>query len=91
MQTELKVAQGIANAFSSRMVDIRRHTQTIAIACIVIGIAMPAMEIVPFSANGAGAALTAFGLSLIANDGLLALLAFLFTAATFILAAFGVM
>jgi hypothetical protein len=44
---------------------------------------MPAMELVPFSANGAGAALTAFGLSLIAHDGLLALLAFVFTAMTF--------
>lgn len=41
------------------------------------------MEFVPFSATGAGAALTAFGLALIAHDGLLALIAFLFTALTF--------
>ena len=54
----------------------------IAIACVVIAAATPAMELVPFSANGAGAALTAFGLSLVAHDGLLALLAFAFTAAT---------
>jgi hypothetical protein len=54
----------------------------IAIVCIVIAAATPAMEAVPFSANGAGAALTAFALSLIAHDGLLALLAFLFTAGT---------
>lgn len=60
----------------------------VAIGCIVIAAAMPAMELVPFSANGAGAALTAFGLSLIARDGLLALLAFLFTAATFGLAVY---
>jgi hypothetical protein len=38
------------------------------------------MEFVPFSANIAGAALTAFGLALIAHDGLLALLAFVLTA-----------
>lgn len=55
----------------------------IAIVCIVIAAAMPVMELVPFSANGAGAALTAFGLSLIAHDGLLSLLALVFTVATF--------
>ncbi len=54
----------------------------IAIVCVVIAAAMPVMELVPFSANGAGAALTAFGLSLIAHDGLLALLALMFTVAT---------
>ena len=43
---------------------------------------MPFMEVVPFSANLAGAALAAFGLALVARDGLLALIAFLITAAT---------
>ncbi len=33
------------------------------------------MELVPFSANGAGAVLTGFGLALIARDGLVALVA----------------
>jgi len=37
------------------------------------------MELVPFSANAAGAALTVFGLSLIARDGVLALIAFVLT------------
>lgn len=54
----------------------------IAVTCIAIAAAMPPMEVVPFSANGAGAALTAFGLALIARDGLLALLAFILTVAT---------
>lgn len=54
----------------------------IAITCLIIASAMPPMELVPFTANGAGAALTAFGLALIARDGLLALLAFIFTGAT---------
>lgn len=40
------------------------------------------MEAVPFRANIAGAAVTALGLSLIAHDGLQALLAFVFTAIT---------
>ena len=43
---------------------------------------MPVMEVIPFSASGAGAALTAFGLALIARDGLMALLALIFTVAT---------
>ena len=53
----------------------------IAAGCIVVALAMPVMEVVPFSANLAGIALTAFGLSVIAHDGLLALVAFAATAA----------
>jgi hypothetical protein len=55
----------------------------IAAACAAIALLTPAMELVPFSANGAGAALAAFGLALTARDGLLALLAYLFMAVTF--------
>lgn len=55
----------------------------IAVTSILIAAAMPPMEFVPFSANGAGAALTAFGLALIADDGLLVLLSLLITAVTF--------
>lgn len=54
----------------------------VAGTCLLIAAAMPVMEVVPFSANGAGAALTAFGLSIIAHDGLLAIIAFIFTAIT---------
>lgn len=54
----------------------------VAAVCIVIALSMPPMEVVPFTANGAGLALTLFGLSLMASDGLLALLAFLSTAVT---------
>ena len=55
----------------------------IAVFCVVIAAGMPAMELVPFSATTAGAALIVFGLSLIANDGLLALLAMVFTGLAF--------
>ena len=55
----------------------------VAVACILIAAAMPPMEFVPFSANGAGVALTLFGLGLIAHDGLLALLGLVITAGTF--------
>lgn len=60
----------------------------IAVVCVMIAAAMPLMEVVPFSANGAGAALTAFGLSLVAHDGLLAVVALLFSAATLGLVAY---
>ena len=40
---------------------------------MVVALAMLGMEVVPFSANLAGIALTAFGLAVVAHDGLLAL------------------
>lgn len=54
----------------------------IAIICLTIAAAMPLMELVPFSANGAGIALTAFGLALIARDGLWSLVAIVSILAT---------
>jgi hypothetical protein len=65
--------------------------RVIAVVCILIAAAMPVMELVPFSANGAGAALAAFGLSIIGHDGLLALLAFTFTAGTMAVVGFNVL
>jgi hypothetical protein len=55
-----------------------------AAMCALIAVAMPFMEFVPFSANGAGAALTAHGLGLVTRDGLVMLLAFAITVATFV-------
>lgn len=66
----------------------RTAANAIAIVCMVIAAGIPVMEFVPFSATGAGVALTAFGLSLIARDGFLALLAFVFTTLTCALVAF---
>ena len=59
----------------------------VALVCALIAVVMPLTEVVPFSANLAGAVLTIFGLSLIARDGLLALIAFILTATTAGLAA----
>ncbi|MCL7943356.1 exopolysaccharide biosynthesis protein [Marinobacter sp. ATCH36] len=53
-----------------------------AIICMAVAMAMPLMEVVPFSANGGGAALMAFGLAIVARDGLLAILAVSFTLGT---------
>lgn len=61
----------------------RTGTYVIAAICAVIALALPAMEIVPFSATIAGMALAAFGLALVAHDGALALFAFAVTAFIF--------
>lgn len=63
----------------------------VAGACIAIAMAMPPMEFVPFSANGAGAALTAFGLALLARDGVIALIALTITVLTFAAVAYGLL
>lgn len=57
----------------------------IGVASIAIAAATPLMEVVPFSANVAGLAITAYGLSLIAADGLIALLAIAFSVGAFTL------
>lgn len=48
--------------------------RTIAAVCLLIGAAMPLLEFIPFSATVAGILLTLLSLTLIARDGLLALL-----------------
>lgn len=55
-------------------------TYGIAVMCILIAATMPPLELLPFMASTAGAALSAYGLALIAHDGLLALIAFVLTA-----------
>lgn len=54
----------------------------VALTCLLIALAMPPMEVVPFTANGAGLALSLFGLALLANDGLMALLGYTLTGGT---------
>jgi hypothetical protein len=53
--------------------------QLILAVCILTSCATPFMELVPLSANVAGAALMAFGLALIANDGVFALVGYAIT------------
>lgn len=50
----------------------------IAIVCFLIAATMPPLELLPFAASAAGAALTLFGVSLIAHDGLVAAFALIF-------------
>jgi len=53
----------------------------IATICVFLATMMPLMELIPFSSSLAGIALCAFGLSLLAYDGVLSLVAYLMTAA----------
>lgn len=50
-------------------------------SALLVALVMPVLEFIPFSATLAGAALTAFGLSLIARDGYLAIFSLAATAA----------
>ncbi|MGM0913290.1 MAG: exopolysaccharide biosynthesis protein [Pseudomonadota bacterium] len=63
----------------------------VALICLVIALAMPPMEFIPFSANGAGLALTLFGLALLADDGLFALAGYLLTGGTLAIVVVSVM
>jgi len=53
-----------------------------AVVCLLIALAMPPMEFIPFSANGAGLALALLGLGLVARDGVVLLLGFALLGAT---------
>ncbi len=50
-----------------------------ALACFVLALAMPPMELIPLTVNIAGVALTLFGLAIMARDGLLSIIAFVIT------------
>ena len=84
-----KPARGIDRILKPRLPFLvhRGGSFGIAALCVVVGLCMPIMELVPFSSSAAGLALLALGLSLVAHDGLLALLAFVIFAATFTLIA----
>lgn len=53
-----------------------------ALICMLVAAAMPAMELVPFSANGGALALMLFGMAMVVEDGALAVLAMVFTGGT---------
>lgn len=53
-----------------------------ALIGLAIALLMPAMEFIPFSATGAGMALSMLGLAILEDDGLFVLLALLFIATT---------
>lgn len=84
-------ARWIDRLLKSRLTRLTRPPAHIAVAltCLLIALAMPPMEVVPFTANGAGLALTLFALALLAQDGLMALLGYLLTFGTLALVIVG--
>lgn len=67
----------------------KKATYVIAIACTVLALTLPVTEFVPLSSNGVSLGLVAFGISLVAGDGLMALLGFVISAATLTLIIIG--
>ncbi|MFP4639258.1 MAG: exopolysaccharide biosynthesis protein [Guyparkeria sp.] len=47
----------------------------IALTCVMLGLMMPVMEVVPFSATAAGLSVVLFGLAMVSFDGVFVLLA----------------
>lgn len=64
---------------------------TLVVLCLAIAAAIPPMELVPFSANGAGIALTLFGIALLTRDGVVASVAAAVVVGTFCLVVFGLL
>jgi hypothetical protein len=60
----------------------KKATYAIAVACTVLALTLPVTEFVPLSTNGISIGLVAFGISLVAGDGLMALLGFVISMGT---------
>lgn len=77
-------AKGIDYVLRSRLTFLTKGAgiRLIALYSVAIALMMPPMELVPFSAIGAGVALTLFGLALLAHDGLVALIGLLIATVT---------
>ncbi|MDR5897826.1 exopolysaccharide biosynthesis protein [Halomonas vilamensis] len=72
-----KPARGIDRFLKPRLTFLVNNGGSYGIAslCVVIGLFMPFMELLPFSSSTAGLALLLLGLALVVHDGLLVLLA----------------
>ena len=67
-----------------------RANYVVAIVCTILALVAPITEFVPLSGIGVGAAMLSFGISLIARDGLMALIGFGVSAVTTSLAMMGI-
>ncbi len=91
LEKTLKFVQGPArftDRFTRRRLEFfvsQTSTRAIGAATLGVALVMPVLELIPFSANLAGIALCAFGVALIARDGLFALISLLTTAGVFVL------
>ncbi|RFA26402.1 hypothetical protein CAI21_17105 [Alkalilimnicola ehrlichii] len=66
-------------------------SHVVAVACTLIAVIMPPLELIPFANVVTASAISAFGLALVAYDGVLAVLAFLLTGVSFYLLVSGLL
>lgn len=74
----MPVARFVDRFTGRRLVWLTRkpYSYLIAAACVLIALVMPPLEVIIFANVLTAAAITAFGLALVADDGLLAAIAF---------------
>lgn len=79
-----KPAQWIDRVVKERLeaLTIPKSTYAIAVACTVMALPLPLTELVPLSTNLLSLGLVSYGIALVANDGLMAVLGSLISAAT---------
>ena len=80
-------ARRIDSVLAPRLTFLVRRTGSYGVAglCLLVGLIMPFMELVPFSASIAGLAFLALGLALVVQDGLLVLFAIAVLGGVFVL------
>jgi hypothetical protein len=83
----MPIARFVDKLVKPRLVFLTRKpfNYAIAAACVVIALVMPPLEAIPFANVLTAAAISAFGLALVAYDGILVILATVFTVASFYL------
>jgi hypothetical protein len=65
-----------------RLLIRRPFTYVVAATCVALALILPVLDMVPFTSLAPASAVTAFGLSLVAHDGLVAVLAFVLSVAS---------
>lgn len=77
-------ARWVDRRLRPRWTALTRRTgrYTIAALCLLIALALPPMEFIPFSSHGIGIALMAFGVGLITHDGVVEVVAMVLTLVT---------
>ena len=83
----MPVARFVDRFTGRRMAWLTRkpYSYLIAAACVLIALVMPPLEVIIFANVVTAAAISAFGLALVADDGLLAAIAFALTAGSIVL------
>lgn len=62
-------------------------TRMIAGVCLLVSVVIPALELIPFSANAAGIVLLTFGVAIVVRDGLMVIVGAVATVATLVIVA----